>query len=182
MRNIPEHERNGDAKWFGNRARISGIEDSYYSEHALPPPFRTMLPGCIGYIATTGQLVRYGIRPKPETTRQFLDRVEPEIIAAIGLKHVSSPRELPAAHSARNPYRCSACNEVSLNTNRHHPVPLSVRRTRETVRLCLRCHEIIHKIDNRELAEISVDAQLRYIRAAVTAERDRLLKGCERPI
>lgn len=170
-RNIPAHERAGDIAYLrdlNNRARICGIPDSYYTDHIVPPPFRTMLAGCVGYIATSGQVVRYGRRPVPETTRQFLDRVEPEIEQSIFGGRLVEATTYPAPRPRRI-FRCVACGSTGTSdqVNRHHPMPVSIMPSRKTVRLCLRCHKLVHTLATNEvLASLTLEAQLDLIRNA----------------
>lgn len=82
-------------------------------------------------------------------------------------------RNAPRAKVKTNPlprlFHCKACGKLG-ETNRHHPLPQSIARSTVTVRLCLSCHGVIHRISNAALATIPVEEQLRYIRSVTAGD------------
>lgn len=70
--------------------------------------------------------------------------------------------QAPPAHRK---FRCACCAVLTHLCNRHHPLPLQIRRTSATVRICFECHDIIHALDNPTLATMSWPEQRDFIHA-----------------
>ncbi len=122
-----------------------------------------------------------------ETTREFLNRVTPEVIQAVmppGMKRQfvyylagpfdvpKKPKKIQVKKSKKEPgiaphkrsMRCKCCDELSVGTTRHHLIPKQEGGTgTPTVRLCLKCHKSVHKLPNKQLAKMSQQEQFEYI-------------------
>jgi len=104
-----------------------------------------------------------------ETTRQYLDRIEPLIAKAIGVRAVVKPPSLFVKRKGRwKVNACVICGAIGKwnVVNRHHPLPRQVQPKRNdfTVWLCTaQCHRIIHTLSNWTLAGMPWSEQERFI-------------------
>lgn len=159
----------------------------YYVDFTTPPPFGRSMPGAVGYFSKAGLQVLYGRKPKDPVVEKMIERamaVKNEIPTrgwpdgdALGrfnahIKATSYPRKKrrgptgkPIAYQglSKRPFECKACGVLTKACNRHHPMPLEIKYTKETVRLCFDCHSTAHQLPNPRLAEMTWKEQCDYI-------------------
>jgi len=104
--------------------------------------------------------LRHAARNRPQFQWPALDEIPKEQSAR------EPYRPLPkfnAKFATQEPHKCEACELWTYESNRHHPIPVSVRYNSKTIRLCFDCHTVIHSLSNETLAVTSVEDQISYI-------------------